>query len=112
VILSGGAGGKQGAFPVCYWEKCRISPNVPGRDDQAAAAEEPKRPRMPRCSPCSRAVHRLRVHSAKALVEVLRSLRALAVLEDIGTPAAHKLLQTLASGAQAARLTILSSRSW
>ena len=32
-------------------------------------------------------------------------LRALAVLEDIGTPPARKLLQALASGAPAARLT-------
>jgi WD40 repeat protein len=37
--------------------------------------------------------------------ETLRSLRALEVLEDIGTPAARKLLQTLASGAPAARVT-------
>ena len=96
---------KTGRLPRCYWERCRISPNVPGRDDQAAAAGEPKRPRMPRCSPCSRAVPRLRMHSAEALVELLRPLRALAVLEDIGTLAARKLLQTLASAAPVARLT-------
>jgi len=37
--------------------------------------------------------------------EVLRPLRSVAVLEDIGTPAARKLLETVASGAPAARLT-------
>jgi RNA polymerase sigma factor (sigma-70 family) len=37
--------------------------------------------------------------------ELRRSLRALPVLEDIGTPAARKLLDELASGAPEARLT-------
>jgi WD40 repeat protein len=37
--------------------------------------------------------------------EVLRSLRAVAVLEDIATPAARELLKDLASGAPGARLT-------
>jgi RNA polymerase sigma factor (sigma-70 family) len=37
--------------------------------------------------------------------ELLRSLRALGVLEDIGTPAARQVLQRLAGGARASRVT-------
>jgi hypothetical protein len=37
--------------------------------------------------------------------EVLRPLRAVAVLEDVATPAARELLKDLASGAPGARLT-------
>src|SRR5262249_14954338 len=37
--------------------------------------------------------------------ELLRSLRALEVLEDIGTPPAQQVLQTLAEGFPEARIT-------
>jgi RNA polymerase sigma factor (sigma-70 family) len=46
-----------------------------------------------------------RVRGPVTRPELLRSLRALAVLEDIGTPAAHKVLERLAAGAPEARLT-------
>jgi len=49
------------------------------------------------------ALERMRVPVTRP--ELLRPLRAVAVLEDIGTPAAWELLKELASGAPEARLT-------
>jgi RNA polymerase sigma factor (sigma-70 family) len=43
--------------------------------------------------------------------ETLRVLRALAVLEDIGTPECQKILETLAGGAAEARLTLAANVS-
>ena len=38
--------------------------------------------------------------------ELIRNLRAVEVLEHIGTPEARQVLQTLAGGAEGARLTV------
>jgi hypothetical protein len=46
-----------------------------------------------------------RVHGPVTQPELLQALRAVAVLEDISTPQARRLLEQLASGAPEARLT-------
>lgn len=46
-----------------------------------------------------------RMHATAPPSDVLQSMRAIAVLEDIATPAARDVLQTLAAGAPVVRLT-------